>query len=191
MKQIHIGLSACLLGQQVRYNGGHKRNDGILNQLGPNVVWIPVCPEVELGLGVPREPIHLVRPLGPVHREALPRLLGVQSRRDISKPMRAFADARVATLASEPLAGYILKAKSPSCGLRGVEVHADPSEPSSASLSTEHHARGLFAAALIARFPDLPIVEEHELNHPQARKTFLDRVRDYHAHHVVGRFHKR
>ena len=158
-----IGVSACLLGETVRYDGGHKRHEWLVDVLGREVEWVPVCPEVEVGLGTPREPIDLVRTADGI------RLLTTRTRVDLTERMGAFAAARVERLATERLSGYVLKADSPSCGPAGVPIVAGGS------------GRGMFAAALLQRFPDLPIADERQLNDPEARQSFAARVRAYHA----------
>jgi len=158
-----VGVSACLLGDAVRYNGGHKRHAWLVDVLGPTVEWVPVCPEVEIGLGTPREPIDLTRAItGEL------RLLTTGTRADLTDRMQRYATDRIDALAALELSGYVLKADSPSCGPDGVRVvGAD--------------ARGLFAASLIDRLPDLPIVDERALDDPERREAFVARVRAYHA----------
>jgi len=158
-----VGVSACLLGDPVRYNGGHKRHAWLVDVWGREVEWVPVCPEVEIGLGTPREPIDLVR-----SGDGGIRLLTTGTRVDLTERMRAFAAARVEALAALGLSAYVLKSDSPSCGPGGVRV-AGSDEP----------ARGLFAQALMTRLPDLPIVDERELDDVDARAAFLARVRTY------------
>lgn len=150
-----IGISACLLGQAVRYDGAHKRHDLLLAEAGAQVRWIAVCPEVELGLGIPREPIELVT-TGEVVR-----LVTVHSKRDLTVTMTAWAARRLDQLEQSPLAGYVLKERSPSCGL------AVPG------------GRGMFAAALLARFPALPVIEAAALADRTACREFLARARAY------------
>src|SRR5437867_13293599 len=105
---VRIGISSCLLGETVRYDGGHKRNTFLVEILGPQVEWVPVCPEVELGLGVPREPLHLVCLEGDF------RMVFAGSGEDITGRMRQYARERVANLAAADLSGYVLKTNSPS-----------------------------------------------------------------------------
>jgi uncharacterized protein YbbK (DUF523 family) len=164
--RIRIGVSACLLGDQVRYDGGHKRDDFLTSVLGPLVEWVKVCPEVEIGMGIPREPIHLVQEDGRV------RLRAIGSGIDHTDAMTAFADAKAAALAAENLSGYILKADSPSCGISQVKVLQ------SGGVSTRTGV-GLFARALRARFPELPIEDEQRLSDPAIRDAFLERVFAY------------
>lgn len=123
-----IGVSACLLGDPVRYNGGHKRHAWLVDVFGRAVEWVPVCPEVEIGLGAPREPIDLVRIDGHI------RLLTTLTRVDLTERMRRFAIDRVDALAALEISGYVLKADSPSCGLSDVRV-----------AGSDRTARGLFA----------------------------------------------
>ena len=111
---IRIGVSACLLGEPVRYDGGHKRSAVIVELLGSRFTWVPVCPEMEIGLGVPREPVRLT---GDPHE---PRMLGVSSKRDLTREMTAYAQRRARELVALDIAGYVLKSASPSCGLRDV-----------------------------------------------------------------------
>src|SRR2546426_11459453 len=114
MAPLRLGISACLLGHEVRYDGGHKRDPLLVETLGRFVEWVPVCPEVELGLGVPREPIRLEG------NPAAPRLVAVNSRTDLTAAMRRLAHARAQQLARLDLAGYVLKMDSPSCGMERV-----------------------------------------------------------------------
>jgi uncharacterized protein YbbK (DUF523 family) len=114
---IRVGISACLLGHEVRFDGGHKRNTFLTGTLGPFVEWVPVCPEVECGLGTPRESMRLVRGEDEV------RLLTVKTGRDLTAPMRRFCRSRVSALAREDLSGYVVKKDSPSCGLERVKVY--------------------------------------------------------------------
>src|ERR1700722_14547842 len=115
---IRIGISACLLGKEVRFDGGHKRSDFLVDVLGPFVEFVPVCPEVEIGLGVPRETLRLVRDGGEI------RLIGNKSGVDQTVAMRRYADRRTVALANDDLSGYVLKKDSPSCGMERVRLHA-------------------------------------------------------------------
>jgi uncharacterized protein YbbK (DUF523 family) len=162
--RIRLGTSACLLGDEVRYDGGHKRDAFLTTVLGPLVEWVNVCPEVEVGMGTPREPIRLVDEGGII------RLRAVETGVDHTASMTAYAAQRVAALAD--LSGYVLKSASPSCGLTDVRVWQRDG-------STSPTGVGLFARALLARFPDLPIVDERQLADPKVRQDFLDRVFAY------------
>ena len=160
-----VGISRCLLGDDVRYDGGNKRDAALLDGLRDIVEWVPVCPEVEVGMGVPREPIKLVRGGGGI------RLLGVESSLDWTDRMRAWTRQRIAELDALHLAGFVLKARSPSCGVRDVPIHAGGEDAST--------GRGMFAALLIESLPDLPVEDEERLRDPRARARFLDGVREY------------
>ena len=166
MSKIRIGISSCLLGDEVRFDGGHKRDAFLIETLSPFVEWVRVCPEVELGLGVPREPVRLVSTAGDI------RMVGVESAIDHTDGMRAYARRRVEELAAVGLSGYVLKSKSPSCGLGDVKVYDD-------SGAASHEGTGLFAAALSERFPDLPIEDESRLADAATRIRFLERASAY------------
>ena len=166
--RIRIGISSCLLGQQVRFNGGHKHDRYLTDTLGQYFVWVPVCPEVEVGLGTPREPIRLVQ------RDDGVRLRTTTTDVDLTKRMQSFSRQRVADLAGESLRGFILKNNSPSCGMERVKVH-QPKGPSKKS------GQGLFAKALLARFPNLPVEEEGRLCDPKLRENWVERVFAYDA----------
>ena len=159
-------MSACLLGHEVRYDGGHKRAPFLIDTLGRHVEWVPVCPEVELGLGVPREPIRLQGD------PKAPRLVAPGSGRDLTEAMRRLAGARAAELARAGLSGYVFKADSPSCGVEGVAVHGRGGR-------AVRRGTGLFARALRERLPLLPVEEEGRLRDPAVRENFLDRVLAY------------
>jgi len=161
-----VGISACLLGHQVRYDGGHKRASYLTGRLGRSVEWVPVCPELELGLGVPREPIRLVG------RIKAPRLVAAESGRDLTEAMLRFARARVAQLSARDLSGFVLKARSPSCGMEAVPVHRAVGQ-------LVDRGRGLFARVLIERMPLLPVEEEGALRSHARRENFLVRVLAY------------
>src|SRR3954454_16115839 len=150
---IRIGISSCLLGETVRFDGGHKRDAFLTDTFGRFVEWVPICPEVECGLGTPREAMRLVR-----LDDGL-RLLTVRTGIDLTAQMAAYARGRVPTLAAEDLSGYVLKKDSPSCGLERVKVYEGHGVPVKSG-------RGLYAAALVARFPHLPVEEEGRLSDP-------------------------
>jgi uncharacterized protein YbbK (DUF523 family) len=162
-----VGISSCLLGQTVRYDGGHKRAPSLVDKLDPLVEWVPVCPEIEIGLGVPRPPIDLYARGGGV------RLVMPATGRDLTDDMRAYARAKVARLAALDLSGYVLKAKSPSCGLGTARVLDDEDEV------VHRGGTGLFAEALKARLPELPVEEETALQTPEAIDSFFERILRY------------
>ena len=165
---IRIGVSSCLLGAEVRFDGGHKRNDFLVNTLGGFVQFVPVCPELEIGLGVPRETLRLVRDA----QAQEPRLIAKQSAIDHTEAMKSYAQRRVTALGREGLSGYILKKDSPSCGMERVRVYGPSGIPT-------RDGSGLFAAALIRRYPNLPVEEEGRLNDPRLRENFVERIFAY------------
>jgi len=169
--RLRIGVSACLLGREVRYDGRHKRDALLLEELAPLVTFVPVCPELEVGMGVPREPVRLVR--GPDGRTLM---LRNGSGEDWTARMSARAARRVEALAAEGLAGFVLKARSPSCGLAGVELH-DARAPRDAPPTRE--GVGLFARALVERLPGLPVEEDERLHDAGVRASFLARASEY------------
>ncbi len=162
-QKIRLGVSACLLGQTVRYDGGHKRDPFLIDTLGPFVEWVPVCPEVEIGLGVPRDTIRLVGDA------AAPRLVVEKTGEDLTARMRRYARSRVTELQSLALDGYVLKRGSPSCGLFRVRVYDRDGVPHSTGT-------GAYARALTERLPLLPVEEEGRLGDPALRENFIERV---------------
>jgi uncharacterized protein YbgA (DUF1722 family)/uncharacterized protein YbbK (DUF523 family) len=165
-RPIRIGISSCLLGEAVRFDGGHKRDTFLADTFGRFVEWVPVCPEVECGLGTPRESMRLVRAGDDV------RLLTVRTGVDLTDRLERYARRRLAQLASNDLSGYVLKKDSPSCGLERVKIY-DRHEVATRS------GRGLFAARLLERFPNLPVEEEGRLSDPRLRENFVERVFAY------------
>jgi uncharacterized protein YbbK (DUF523 family) len=173
-----VGVSACLLGERVRYDGGHKEHPLLRGGLAPWITLVAVCPEAELGLGTPREPIQLVRRVvknadaqvgdEQTGREGIA-LLAPGSGLDHTESMARFAQERVAQLVVQGLDGYVLKSRSPSCGL-AVEVHTPRG-------LLPRAARGRFAEVLAQELPDLPLCEEHDLDQDARRERFLHRVR--------------
>lgn len=160
-----IAISACLLGRPVRWDGTDRRDPLLAEALAPEVEWVPVCPEVELGMGVPREPIRLVG------APAAPRLVGERSGTDHGDAMRALADRRAAELAALGVDGLVTKRDSPSCGLAGVRVWPEDGG------APRREGTGAFVRVLAARLPLLPIEEEDRLHDPAVRAAFLARVR--------------
>jgi uncharacterized protein YbbK (DUF523 family) len=162
-----VGISSCILGNAVRYDGDHKRHGWIADELARQVDWVPICPEVEMGMGIPREPVHLVAdaPGG------VPRMLGVDSAIDHTANAHATSARILERIAGSfgGLDGYILKRNSPSCGMERVKIHDPNGSPR--GLGT-----GLFAQALRQRFPLLPITEECGLDDPHQREHFIMRV---------------
>ena len=163
MKKIKLGISSCLLGEKVRYDGGHKLDHFLSDTLGKYVEWVRVCPEVECGLPVPREAMHLVG-----DPEA-PRLVTVRTGVDHSARMAAWAKKKVATLDKEDLCGFIFKSRSPSSGMRGVKIYTETGMPKATG-------SGIFAKAFMTKFSLLPVEDEDRLHDPALRENFIERI---------------
>jgi uncharacterized protein YbgA (DUF1722 family)/uncharacterized protein YbbK (DUF523 family) len=173
-----IGISSCLLGQPVRYDAGHKRDPFLVETFGQHVEWVPVCPEVEAGFGTPRETMRLMlterqqRPRGERFDPSKLALVLNKQGTDVTGTLVAYARKKVEKLADEGLSGYVLKKDSPSCGMERVKVYTPDG-------ACERGGRGLFAEALIARLPNLPVEEEGRLGDPRLRENFIERVFAY------------
>jgi uncharacterized protein YbbK (DUF523 family)/uncharacterized protein YbgA (DUF1722 family) len=163
---IRLGVSSCLLGEAVRYDGGHKRDSVLTDVLGRHVEWVPVCPELEAGLGVPRPAMRLEREGGRTL------LREIASGRDHTARMQRFAAQRLRALRALDLCGYVLKKDSPSCGMARVRLYRKNGR-------ARREERGLFAAALHATWPSLPLEEEGRLQDPALRENFIERVFAY------------
>jgi uncharacterized protein YbbK (DUF523 family) len=162
---LRIGISQCLLGDKVRYDGGHKRDNFLIEALGRHVEWVPVCPEAELGLGTPREPMRLAGDF------QAPRLVTITTGIDHTDAMNDFAQQRIRQLEALDLSGYVFKADSPSCGITQVPLFNQDIDT--------NDGVGLFARAFIEYFPLIPIEEESRLHDLQAVNSFLERVLAY------------
>lgn len=160
---IRLGVSSCLLGNSVRYDGSHKWDRFITDTLGQYVEYVPVCPEVECGFGVPREPFRLVGD------SDAPRLVTVRSKVDYTDRMTEWARKRVIELESENLCGFIFKSKSPSSGMERVKVYKENGIPATNGV-------GLFAAAFMKHFPLIPVEEEGRLHDPKLRENFIESI---------------
>jgi len=161
--KIRLGISSCLLGEKVRYDGGHKWDRFLTGTLGKYVDFVPVCPEVECGLGIPREAMRLVGDA------TNPRLVTVRSGVDHTERMLAWARRRVVELEKEELCGFIFKSDSPSSGMERVKVY-------SASGSPVKTGVGLFARVFMEHFPLLPVEEEGRLHDPTLRENFIEAI---------------
>lgn len=161
-----VGISTCLLGRPVRYDSGHKHDRYLTDTLGRWFEWVPVCPEVEMGLPVPRDSLRLVG------SAASPRLVMPKTGADHTDRMAAFARARLDALAAMDLCGYVLKSDSPSCGMERVRVYTPSGMP-------DRKGIGVFARALLEAFPLLPVEEEGRLCNPLLRDNWIERVFAY------------
>lgn len=167
---IQVGISRCLLGDEVRYDGQHKRSRFAVDVLGQHLSFVAVCPEVELGMPIPREPVRLER--AGAGSEASPLMVAPASGTDWTSKMNRFVGRRVRDLAKLDLSGFILQQKSPSCGMERVKVYGKNGMPRPVG-------SGLFAAELKRQLPLLPLEEEGRLNDPNLRENFLVRVFAY------------
>ena len=160
MDKIRLGISSCLLGENVRYDGGHKLDRFLTDTLGKYVEYVPVCPEVECGLGVPRKHMHLE---GKTHS---PRLIITETGQDITTRMVKWAQKCVIQLEKENLRGFIFKSDSPSCGIEKVKVFNEKSIPVKTG-------RGIFAGIFIEHFPSLLVEDEKHLYVSDLRNNFI------------------
>ena len=165
-KPVRLGVSSCLLGERVRFDGGHKRDGFLADLLGRFVEWVPVCPELESGMGAPREALRLTL------RQTVVRLVTAKTARDETETIRRFAARRLDELADQRIRGFVLKKDSPTCGLERVRVYNESNVPA-------RSGRGIFAAALTERLPMLPVEEEGRLTDPRLRENFIERVFAY------------
>lgn len=163
MERVKVGVSACLLGYKVRYDGGHKLDRYIRDTLGRYMEFVPVCPEVECGLGVPREPMRLVGD------PSSPRLVAVGSGRDHTERMVAWVQKRLDQLEQEKLWGFIFKSGSPSSGMEKVKVYTF-------SGRRPQRGKGIFARAFMERFPLVPVEDDDRLHDPRIRENFIERI---------------
>ncbi len=161
--RLKLGISTCLLGENVRYDGGHKRDPFLTETLGKFVDYVPVCPEVECGLGVPREAMRL---LGDPSN---PRLVTVKTNRDLTSQMVRWAETRLEALSSENLCGFVFKKNSPSSGMARVKVYDGDRRPAKSG-------SGIFAKMFMARFPLIPAEEEGRLHDIALRENFIERI---------------
>lgn len=161
--KIRIGISSCLLGNMVRYDGGHQLDRYLRDTLGAWFEYVPICPEVELGLPTPRETLRLVE------GEGGPRLVFSRSGEDITEKMQVWANKRVLELEREQLCGFIFKAKSPSSGMERVKLYDRNGVPAKKGV-------GLFAQAFMAHFPYLPVEEDGRMHDAHLRENFIESI---------------
>ena len=162
-QSIKLGISSCLLGNNVRYDGGSKFDHYLRHTLGQFVEWVPVCPETECGLPVPREAMDLVG--DPDSPRMITRVTGV----DHTGPMMQWAREKLVSLEKEDLCGFVLKARSPSCGVHDTKLYSRPGRISGGRA-------GLFAEAVMGRFPLMPVEDEEGLQDLVIRENFIERL---------------
>jgi uncharacterized protein YbgA (DUF1722 family)/uncharacterized protein YbbK (DUF523 family) len=163
---IVLGISSCLLGEKVRYDGGHKLDRFLVNTLGRFVDWVPVCPEVEMGLPIPRESLRLIGD------PQAPRLVAPKSGIDFTEQMQCWAQERLNQLTEVTLHGFVFKKDSPSSGLFRVKVYNEHG-------MAQRVGTGMFPREVMNRFPLLPLEEEGRLNDMPLRENFIERVFAY------------
>ena len=163
MEKIKLGISTCLLGENVRYDGGHKLDRFLTDTLGQYVEYIPACPEVECGLPVPRESMHLEGD------PDSPRLITIRTKRDMTDRMVRWANKRVVALEKEDLCGFIFKSNSPSSGMERVRIYNEKGMPGKRGV-------GIFARIFMDHFPLLPVEDEGRLHDPKLRDNFIERI---------------
>lgn len=167
MEKIKLGISSCLLGEPVRYDGQHKRDLYIINTLGKFFDWVPICPEVDCGMPVPREAMRLVK----VGKDI--KLMTNKTKKDMTPMMTSWATKRLEELAKEDICGFIFKKNSPSSGMEKVKIYTEAGIPN-------YRGSGIFAGMLMERFPLLPVEEEGRLHDLPLRENFLERVFVFH-----------
>lgn len=163
MQKIKLGIASCLLGNPVRWNGGHKLDRFIVHTLGQHIDFVPVCPESECGLGIPRDTMHLAGD------PAAPRLVTTKTGEDKTAQMQRWAKKRLKELEGEDLCGYIFKTKSPSSGMRKLKVFATREQ-------IFYNGVGIFARMFMDRFPNLPFIDDGMLHDPGLRANFIEQV---------------
>jgi len=163
MEKIKLGISTCLLGENVRYDGGHKLDRFLTDTLGQYVEYVPVCPEVECGLPIPRESMHLEG------NPESPRLITSRTKQDMTERMVSWAQKRVVKLEKEELCGFIFKSDSPSSGMERVRVYNEKGMPVKKGV-------GMFAKIFMDHFPLLPVEDEGRLHDPNLRENFIERI---------------
>jgi len=163
MNKIRLGISSCLLGEKVRYDGGHKLDRFLTDTLGKYVDYVPVCPEVECGLGVPRPSMRLEG------NPDFPRLIVATTGEDMTERMLNWARKKVTQLERENLCGFIFKSESPSSGMERVKIYNEKSIP-------VKNGTGIFAGIFMQHFPLLPVEDEGRLHDPGLRENFIERI---------------
>lgn len=163
INNIRIGISACLIGQKVRYDGSDKEDFFIKEKLGKFVLWIPICPEVEAGLPVPREPMQLEGD------PESPRLMTIETRKDKTKVLEKCIHHKMKELIKSDICAFIFKSGSPSCGIRDIRIY----NPKTGKVKK---GRGIFADAFIKTFPHIPVEDDKKLQEPQMIEKFLLKI---------------
>jgi uncharacterized protein YbgA (DUF1722 family)/uncharacterized protein YbbK (DUF523 family) len=165
--KIKVGVSSCLLGEKVRWDGNHKQDAVVKNQLGRIFEWVPTCPEVEIGMGIPRETVQLTgNPMAP-------RMVGTTTATDWTRRMNRYSKKRSSELGRMNVCGYIFKSKSPSCGIARIKILSNNGK-------TQSKGRGMFADSFMQKYPLIPVEDEDRLHDARVRENFITRVFAYH-----------
>ena len=175
--KITLGISTCLLGENVRYDGGHKLDRFIRDTLGRYVEFVPVCPEVECGMSIPREALRLVGD------PESPRLVTQKTDQDFTEQMQSWGQKRLQGLAGKELCGYIFKSRSPSSGMERIKVYQENGMPVNKGV-------GIWARMFMDRFPDLPVEDDGRLHDPVLRENFITRIFVFQRWRELVRTHK-
>ena len=162
-----LGISTCLLGEKVRYDGQHKLDRFLRDELGSFIEWVPLCPETECGLGIPREAMRLI---GKDTENA--RLFTNKTFVDKTDQMLDYTYQKLKDLEKENLRGFIFKSKSPTSGMRGVKIYTETGMPS-------HRGSGIFAREFMKRFPEIPVEDEGRLHDAGIRENFIETIYVY------------
>ena len=157
--KIKVGVSSCLLGEKVRWNGDHKQDRFVKDLLGQFFEWVPTCPEVEIGMGIPRETVQLAGD------PSAPRMVGNKTGTDWTQRMNRYSKKRSSELSKMNLCGYIFKNRSPSCGIARIKVYGDDGNPTP-------NGRGLFAGAFMQQCTLVPVEDEGRLNDTKDSREF-------------------
>jgi uncharacterized protein YbbK (DUF523 family) len=165
---IKIGISSCLLGEPVRYDGTDKKDQFLINTFGRDIEWVPVCPEVEYGLPVPREEMRLYG------NSDYPQLITVNTKVDHTKGLHKWIIHKLEELEDENLCGFIFKSRSPSCGPGDVNIYY-------ASGRSVINGAGLFAGAFIRHFPCIPVESDEQLHNTVIKETFIKKISALHS----------
>lgn len=164
IEKIKIGISSCLLGNKVRWDGDHKQDRFLTDTLGKYLEFVPVCPEAECGLGIPREPLRLEG-----SPESL-RLIAHDTRLDHTERMVLWSDRKLTDLALENLCGFVFKSKSPTCGMERIPVYKSTGGPGA------KEGVGIFAKAFMTKFPEIPVEDDGRLHDPKLRENFVEMI---------------
>ena len=174
-EKIKIGMSSCLLGEEVRWDGDHKHDQYVRDVLGSYFDYVSICPEVDVGMGVPRETVALYGTL------ENPKMITKRSKTDWTKKMNHYTKDRIHELTKENLCGYVFKSKSPSCGIGKVPIYSEFGS------SRMRHGSGMFASSFVKVFPLVPVEDEGRLHDPVIRENFIVRIFCFHRLQLLVR----